>query len=319
MSNNKIIKLGTTDYLEVKGETVSAVRVRLYNVAKDVNVDLLPAYVDLSKVDVKITLERNKQVTTLMNDNLQKLGHYMHYKFGWIPFAEGVTMVPKGVAVKEENYRLVYLNFDGVINLSATDILKVEITLPLNGLYDITKVDNVASYVDVSAEESDGYETHLTRIESFVVKDGEKEQSFTLGDNVTKAMLMNLDKDDYTQPVVKSMQFISNRWNFNSLFLDMVNDQYRLMDSNALENLGILRGEYPYPQTFVLFDHNATVNYLHDLKLNFQFNEDNLNKSQNYIIYSHFTQTAEQVAKASTRKATDVASDAKKIMAASKG
>lgn len=291
----KIVKLGTTEPHVVNKGTFKGVRLQLHTIAAAANVALVENAIDYSQINVKAVLIRNKQTIELFNDTLDILVRYFHNKRGFFNARKGITLVPHGVGVYAENLRLIELDFQGVINVSeGTDEIKVEVTTSLNGTY--TAAANAAnSLVQFEVETGVGYETHISQLTTMAIRENQKTEPFSIGDNVAKLMFINLDKTDYQTPVIKDVNFNSDRLSFQKNFLELVQYHLEGFDTNVYENQA--RGNFEDPQSLILFDGVTPQGFafIHDVNMKVNFNEANVTQSKNYVAYTTFMQEERQL------------------------
>jgi hypothetical protein len=259
----------------VRGITTNAIMVKAF-VINNGNTGT-STDVDWSKCLIKLVLNRNGMQEVIMQDNAKILGlasqvdQVLQLAFGGA--ANDVTPSSLGVLLP------FIIPFGGHINLKGDDSLYLEITNQA-GLF--TAGVEQSSYIETKLIKSIGYEQFIPSIRSHVVQATETQRKYDMGDNVIRTVVLNYDKTDFTNNVINSLTFTSDRLNENYTFADLVTLKLSRYGKQLIgySNPDI-SARIQQDQCFVLTDFNHNFNAL---EIDIAFNSGQVTSSNNYIV-----------------------------------
>jgi hypothetical protein len=307
---SKTCKYNQTEPLIVKKGTFKGIKMQILTVAAAANTALTNAVIDLTQIAVKATLTRGKDSIVLLQDNLDALIRFNQYKQMQHVTINGLTTLLHAAGVYEENTRFIDVPFNCLVDSAfESGELKVEVTVAKAASVFTAAVNTADSIITFDLETGVGYETHLSTLHSKPIVEGTKKDTYVLGDSIQKIMFINKDKTDYTAPVIDTLGLNSDRTQWSKNFNELLHYHLTQVDTNMLENWGVVRGNFIHPQTFAIFDGLFSGqfanggNYMHNVSLDIKFHEAEVATNENEIMYLQFSQTAAQKARAAEKRA----------------
>lgn len=291
-----IVKIGESRQDVLRSGTYDSILISAYLVAAVANTAIAGTDFVPSNVNVKVVLKRDNKQHIIMQDNLQVLGTYSSFKNGYHQFLNGIDKVYPAAGVKAVKLRSVKLDFGGHIRIANGDELIIEVTPNQAGTL-TAALDSVSSNVEFYANPSIGYEEGIPEIMSEVVQATTTKQGFNPGDNITKLVLLNFDKNDLATEVLSNISLQSDRLDLSLSFNQVLARHLSTYDDAAPARFGtalpisanaptVLRGLDYSPQSFVLFDGIAMKMELDQVRLDISFNGANVAASQNYVVHT---------------------------------
>lgn len=285
--------------------SVDGIRVNVYLVAAAANTAITASTAFLPQnVQVKTELKRNKGGLNVLNDNLQILGIYAAKDYTYNLWSKGQVLTAAASGVYETMLITAFIPFGGTINLKGDDELILQM-FAATGVFS-SAINTSTSYIEFTANNSIGYEMATPQVVSQVVQTNITNQRFSLGDNVTKIMLVNLDKTDRTaaNQIITSVQLNSDKLDENLNFFDLINRDANILQAPRYNPTYVTAAgaeafaQAPrLPQTFTLFATPDGVNMnLDNCNVQLTCNGTNVNSSQNFIVATRFWFSAEKVA-----------------------
>ncbi len=278
----------TEDY---KSITLNALRVKA--VLVNPNADPSNADIDWEAVQVKVILRRGQETFVVMQDDLKKLGLASQVdRFNQFVFSQSTQSELLGGGSAMLAFKI---PFGGAICLKGDDYLHVEIN-NLKGLF--TPAIAATSYIEVTPNKCVAYETCIPSIKTMVIQAGESSRRYDLGDNVTKAVFLNYDKEDFKTPVIANLTINSDRFNEDFTFQDLILDKTDRYHIQAADPAKLdVADRIQKDQCFVVLDGQE----YDQVSLNVKFNSANVAASQNYIVYWDFYTSPEILQKAAEK------------------
>lgn len=279
---SRVVKFGEQQTIDIMSNSVNGITLTLYAQADTVNVPFSANLLNLTAVQVKCTLYRGNRSFTIFNDNLRNL--YARSVYGsqvWKAFSTGdssdvaYTLVAAGVAAKQQVVLPIYIVLPGIINLKGSDKLITEVNLPSSAAG--AGVDTSVSNILFDYMEGVGVEWAIPQINSQVIQANVSSFQQSLGSFVTSAWLFNFDKRSYLESdrVVSSMQLSSDKW-------QRVDEANELLTKASIQ--GYMPVGYDFYQSFLLYSGKE----LNNVNLSLNLNTNNVNASQNWIIWDSF-------------------------------
>jgi hypothetical protein len=225
---------------------------------------------------VRATLKRWGKETILFSDNLENVlttTEIFNPVYEYLKdTSKNITTLAAGVGVYATGIIPLELNFGSVINLMGDDELVVEVTAN-PGAFSTTLANQNSSFMTLDKKDAIGIEYFTPKVRSEVIPTSAANYGSDLGDNVTRVVLLQLDKTTRltADQVATSFNFVSDRKNSidtvaevyarnNALYADAADAAVRL-------------------QTLVLHD-GAEVDRC---RVDFTFNGANVTASKNFI------------------------------------
>lgn len=313
-----ISKVGEPRQDVLKSGTYSSVTLNMHMFHTTANTAFVAADFKPESVTVKVIHKTKTGIRTIMNDNLLVLGTYNALRGGLHYFIRGFDRIYPASGVKQYKQRVVTLRFGGCHRVDQGEEILVEVT-PAVGCYS-SNVDTSLSYVEFYANADIGYEAGYFQTRAEVVQPTTSNQSYSPGDNVTKLAFLNFDKDNLTDMVITTLGLSSDK-------LDMqLTDGKILAHIAAQENQtnwryagippteSVFRMADQLPQSFIIFDGEWPKNKdLDQTRLDISFNSANVVASKNWVVWTSYEATQEQVAKAVRREEKHMAEKVAKL------
>jgi hypothetical protein len=196
-----IVKVNENREQILRGQTIGRLKLNAFLAEDTNNVDITPDQLDLTKIFVKMILNRNGKDITLFSDKIvfwavdSALDNNLNYVHPLNTTAANMMIIlAKDVAVKEQALKSVVLDLPGVINLKGSDTLKVEVSMAAGVFH--ANLDQSLCYVEVEFEQFVGYEEYIPQIKVFTINAGESSFSPAVGNDLVKISFINLDKND---------------------------------------------------------------------------------------------------------------------------
>lgn len=316
---------GRTEQLKKTSGTYNSVFIAGHVFATAVNVPLVLADYDPAYVKVKVFLQKKDGAmigAPIINDSLSLLGLNASFDNYYRHFRLGVDKVISGASVKAVKMRYAEIPFSDT-RVEAGQELVVEVTLGSSGVFSAA-VDTTASFVQFELNPSIGYDYADFETVFMPILANQPSASVELGDNVTRIMLINLDKTDYSTPVISSLNLSSDRYNETLDFNKLISRNLRYVGQVAPQLIGtalpVVEGTSDtkfgmtyLPQTFVLFDGNHTGVKIDKAHLDIVFNSANVAASQNFIAITRYKTNLKKLSAAADRQAKHKAEEIGKL------
>lgn len=288
-------------YHKVVNETVNGLNVVVHLVSSVNNVDIADtAYMsnqgfDPSNVTIDVQLKRDGKTFTLMSTNLAVIAHYSTIMMGQNSWLKGKVIVPKAAAVKQEVERTVFIPFFGHHNVKGSDEMVITV---YNGRGTFgTGINEDASSILVTANQSIGVETGIYRFNSQALQANMTTENVNLGDNVQRVAIVSFEKD-WEKPVVKAASLSSDRLDWTKSEGELFLQHQQFFPYNYSDVL-MLRGwteatmKY-YPNTILFHDKDE----IDQAKLSINLYPANVESSENLICWTYFETSREILTKA---------------------
>jgi hypothetical protein len=265
---------------------------------------------DPSQVSVKVVLKRKGKTYVIMQDNLLILGLFNHLEKNLHEFVNGIDKVYPAADAKALKIRIARLNFGGHTRVGEGDELIAEVTVG-SAVYS-SAIDATESSFEFYLNPSIGYETGVYSTVSEVVQSNAPKQSFNPGDNITKLIYLNFDKQTLDTEVLSNVNIQSDRLDVSLTFNQLLGhhlSQYgeipmaRYATSLPLSGgNAVYRALDYYPQSAILFDGDKIANELDNLKVEMSFNSANVSASQNFLVWRRYETWPEIIIAAKERE-----------------
>ena len=229
----QIVKTGGNKTIVITNETIGAIKLNAFLSDDTVNEDLLPTDLDLSKVFLKVILNRNDEDHVIFSDAVQflVLDSHLDNNFDFVhplnvTAANMVKTRIKGVAVKEQALIPITLDLPGVINVKGSDELSVELSIG-SGAFD-AGLDTAVSYIELELVPDVGYESAIAMMKIIRINGGDSTFNPSLGDDVVKVSFINLDKDSILESdsPLESISIKGDKLDLQKTFLQLLSDRY---------------------------------------------------------------------------------------------
>lgn len=309
-----ILKVNETRQEVYSSGTYDGIFVNVLVCANTVNVPLVSSDFNPSLVSTKCTLKREGRSIDIISSNLLLNGVFSTLQSKYHEFINGYDKVYASSSVKAVKLRTLFIPFTGSIRINKGDELIVELSCPNSGAFS-SNVDTNLSSIQFYVNPSIGYELFVPQIKHEVVTSSTPEQSFNLGNNITRIGFINLDKNTLVDEVINQLSLTSDYYdlnlNFNQLLAlnsqnygVMPNSRYgSVLPISATDLTGrALRGLDYNPQSMIIFDGVSKASELQGSRLSLNFNSANVGTSQNYISYITYQTTKQVVADAIVRE-----------------
>lgn len=294
--------------------TYNGIFLNMYMVASALNNALAVADFDSSLVSIKVLLKSKDGVETIMQDNLKLLAAFNTLSKGAWEFQNGLDIIYPSSSAYNNKLRTVFLDFGGHIRLDNSELL-IEVIMPSIGVF-TSNVNVPSSYLEFYANPSVGYSAYIPFTQTEVVQAATTQQSFNIGDNITKLAFLNFDKNDLSAQVISSLNIQSDRldvgYTFNQL---LANNALQYSDIPDLRMGSVLpislssttgrvyRGLPPNPQSMIIWNGERMENELDQCRINCTFNGANVASSNNYFAWRSYKTTQKQINEALNREA----------------
>lgn len=316
-----IVRIGENKQEVATSGKYDAVNLNVYMIASAVNTALAPADFLSSFVTVKVVLRRDGSDYYLLQDNLSILGTFASLLNGYNVWTDGWDKIVATASLKNIKLRAVQLPFGGVHEVKPGDKLICEISVA-NGAFS-ANVDATNSNIDFTFNPAQGVELGIFQTRSEVIQTNTTNQSFSIGDNITKIALLNFDKTDYSSEVVSTLGLNSLTLDANYTFNQLLAIQNTFTDSVGRPAYGtaypvvpgnkVYRGVDALPQSFYIYNGHDENQDLDDVKVYVSFNSANVAASQNYFVYRSYRATQQSVAAAQSEAARSASSKVKNL------
>lgn len=263
---------------QLKNQTVNGISVKAFLIGQQNTFG--SSQIDFSQALLKVILLRKGIPHVICQDNLLVLG-----LASTIDTASQSAFAAKNsrdVILQNSNAYMVsfIVPFGGHLNLSGDDELIIECqNMPT--LFAQQSMQQ-ASYLEIKAVKSVGYEKFVPKIQSLVIQKNELSEQYPLGSNLIRLVLVNIDMQDFNSQVVDDLIFSSDRLNESYTFADLVTNKLARY-GKALVNPAITdeAAEFEQDQSFVLSDFHQ---HFDDVNLQIKFNSPNVNQSKNFLV-----------------------------------
>lgn len=290
----KVIAFGVAKPFSAKNQNITGFEGYIRIAATAVNTALVAADLDLSKISVKISLVRRGQNIPIATDNLQNLTMASNYFSPIIRTAQaswlnGGTRILLAAAVASKEIRVCPVKFDfgGIINLDGDDRLMMEFNLASSAIS--AAVDTATSYANIDFTSGIGIEYVTPQYRSIGIEAACTSLSETLGDNVTRVVLINTNKTD----VLEASQVVTNL-SLSSDKLSYTADYARLLEMQTAQFVDETIAGYRL-QSFCLYNGGMDLD---NVKLDASTTSANVTASKNYIAVFNYMSDPLTLAKA---------------------
>lgn len=282
---SKVIKSGEIQSIQVGGKTVRGFSVGMYLRASAVNTALSTTDYNWRNVTVKSTLKRGNKEYVLVSTTLDVLQQVVCYNdseyfissysnqtkpaYSTLFTQVGVLTYPD-VAVKGLYYIPVDFKFPSVINLTAGDVLNIEVNCN-DGTFQ-GNADTALSYLLLSEIEAVGVEFGIPMLKTLSIQPNQENLTLDLGSNVDELYFINLDKTNplTANQVIQSVTLASDKLKYTKQYIELLGMRSNSTNRNDPDRLG---------QTFRLSNEID----LDGANVTIQFNTANVNTGMNYI------------------------------------
>lgn len=263
---------------------------------------------DPSNVTIQVDLMRNgmrKAIIPATNLALLAAYHCITKEFEY--WHKGRQTVAPATGVYAQVQRVIFIPFGGHINVKGDD--QLIITCQVNKSTYGAGVDASQSVIQVEQNQSIGIETALHTLNFQAIQASQFKDQFNLGDNVLDIALISFQADA-TKEIWQTASLSSDRldWTKNDgeLFLQ------DLSNFDAVFNPTYSSTGRPY------YPHNRLIHANKEIdkaKLIVSLNSGNVNASENFVVWTSFDQTVEQIQKAVNMSNKHAERDVQKITA----
>ncbi|MFD2921331.1 hypothetical protein ACFS6H_16510 [Terrimonas rubra] len=301
-----LVKVGESRQDTRTAGTYNSVTIAVNMIAAAANTALSVSDFKPEQLQVKVILKRNGATEYLLNDNFRLLGTFNALENGLNELINGEDLAIASAGIKANKLRFATLQF-GTVRLNPGDELTCEVTPALNMFG--AAVNSSESFVDFDFNPCVDYEAALFYTKAQVVTANTTSESFNLGNNVTKVMLLNFDKDNLYEQVVNTLAITSDKYDQQLTFNKLVTRRNLNFPNHRPARYGavpptqsVFRLLDMYPQSFIIYNGENDHTDLSNARLDISFNGSNNNVSQNYVVYRYFKGTQEQMLKALQRQ-----------------
>ncbi len=272
------IRDGESKTFELSGKTFQKIKMSHYAVATAVDTPL-SGYIDVLKWNIRITLHRGNAQIVLCDGKLGVIGILgAFYNSNYENLRnQNYTIIQEGAnGNKEIAWGLFEIDLGSVVNLMGGDRAVVEVQ-SVSGSFG-SGVDTATSYMYVDAPDAVGREYVTPVIKTKSLSPNVDNDNVDLGENVTTVIFNNLDKTSVllSDNVIQSMSLSSDKKSTNDVYGELLNQrslQFESQDDAAKRN-----------QSFCLYDGTELKN----AQLNLILDSQNVNSSQNYVVWRYF-------------------------------
>lgn len=308
-----VVKPNETRALTLRNRNVEGISLKVVgklNVGQTVNVKFA-----LQKTILKVTLHRNGTEKVLMNDTLLPLVIESAYGIGAFAYTQGQGVSDyislDGAAQNPLKLLPLIIDFGGVINVKADDVLTVELicnaeTFQHPTTSNTVNVDLGACYIQVDEIEGIGLEYRTPRIMTKAISSGESRVALSLGDNVERISFINILSSgsyDIAESPLEAMSLQSDKVGFSDNLKEMIAKRTRLFTSPSLAQ--------ERNHSFLI--HSGTE--LDGVNIDFTFTPSKVLSGENYVVYRTFDTSISLIQKAQKRASKHQAYDLSKIPA----
>lgn len=299
------VKSNSSDKIVKQSGTFDSLYIGAYLVHGTANTSIVAGDFDPSQVSVKLTVKRSNGTEDKIfnNDSLHLLGSFQTLDKGYNEFKNGMTLVTKDVAVKEQVLRFVRLEFGGHIRVNAGDIMTAEISVAKSGAFS-ANLDTALSYVEFEICESIGYQYGVPETRFIAITAGSPSVKETVGDNVTRLAMLNFDQTGIETDVVTKLGLQSDKLDTSYTFNQLLALNVENIPAPSLAKYsGVTRIIGYLPQCYLLHDAKKTNTELSKCVLDASFNSANVTQGQNYIAVRRFYTSKDMIKNAEDRRA----------------
>lgn len=308
-----IVNQGETKELTIRNRTIDGIMINIVLTGDTLDTAITIANLLTQNITVKATLKREKSVKVLMQNNLRILGLYSTLNYGQTDWTRGNVMTYDAAGAFETRLLSLFIPLGGFLNIKGTDEFVIEFVVA-QGTFGAT-INSTSSYLEFNPHYAVGYETGIPYIYSSVVQQNITQQEFSLGDNVTKIMLINFDQNGYTDAtqVIQTVQLTSDKLDASYNNYDLFNIHRNVFTSPIINRRyaatqpALTDQALPYlpdfPQSYILFaGKNGEVSSLDSTTVYASFNGALVAASQNYVVWSAFETSLKLLERARLRK-----------------
>lgn len=270
------------------------------------NTSILVSDFDPSTINVDVSIKRaSGQTEKIMHDNFQLLGTFNTIDKGYHEFLNGIEKIPKGASQKEVKVRFAELSFGGHVRVNPGDKLMAKLTLAAAGVFS-SNLNAANSSIEFDLVPSIGYQYAMPETIIEPIKASQSSDSYAVGDNVTRLMVMNFDQTDCVQEVITALNLTTDKIDRTLSFNQLQSLNVQNLSSASTERYGtslplsptsptVVRGVSYLPQTYLLHDVEKYKADLSKATLSISFNKAYVNASQNYVAYRKYSTDAKML------------------------
>lgn len=290
----KVISFGVSKPFNAKNQNLTGFDGYIRIAATAVNTALVAADLDLSKINIKISLVRRGQTIAIATDNLQNLTIASNYfspisrtaQASWLNGGTRI-LVAAAAAAKEVRVCPIKFDFGSIINLDGDDRLMMEFNLASSAIS--TAVDTASSYANIDFTAGIGIEYVTPQYRSIGVEASCTSFTETLGDNVTRVVLVNTNKTDIldASAVISNLTFSSDKYSYTADYAKLLEMQNQAFVDETISGYRL--------QNFCLFNGEVDAD---NVKLDASTISTNVTASKNFICVFSFLSDAMTLSKA---------------------
>lgn len=263
-----IYKNGKEPLIFKKG-TFNKLRVLVSLNAAAVNTAISSADFDGTYVDISLTFKKDgDRVYQIFNDNLANLVTALCQGANET-YVVGLQKRVHAGAVKGEHFAFIDLPF-ATLRATELDTINLEVKVSNLGTFS-ANIDGAISFVGVELVATTGYMKGVSETEIISISENTNNQTFPLGDNVQKIVLVNLDKTTITDAVINNVTLQSDKLEATYQFEELVmqDSMFRTKQNFNKSASSVLKHK---PQTFVLHDTDFSLSPLDNTKITVKYN-----------------------------------------------
>ncbi len=281
-----IIKAGETKTEKYQGVTLDGINfnVMLKKLASET--PMSTAWVSLAAVFVRATLSRGAKRHELFSGSLKAFAIESAFNASTLGMAletgDFVDLTDDSFGSAEMGSLPLQIDLGAVLNLRKSDVLEVEISVEPNFINSIAypdhKLDENQTFIEVTANEAIGVETHIPFISMYALTNSDNRVVKNLGDNVTSVSIINLDRTGYgyNEKIVKNLTLNADKIYINDNFETLV-----LKQMNAYNNLSVAGKR---SQNFNIYEGIELDKVTADLNLH----NERIIAGKNFLMFRHF-------------------------------
>lgn len=237
------------------------------------NVNNYPLGLDLSKVNIKAILRRNKADTIVMQDNLDILARESMYFHSIEPLTTFTAYMEKTPYPNRSFYLPLFLDLGSVINLTGDDELNFEVNA-VAGWYG-TNTDASNCVLDFQWRDAIGVEDAIPVIRSRYIQGGATVVNEHLGDNVLSITYVNTHIQNFlsASAPINTLSIVSDKYQINDTYDRMIARRCTQFDSVEDANNRLNTFSYK-PDTEI-----------DDCRINITLNGANILQGKNAIVW----------------------------------
>jgi hypothetical protein len=294
-----IVKINSTDRITARSETINGIRVLALLEAVAANTALpVTAYntqvdFDPAQIKIEVILMRKNVPHTVFSDNLAVLANWATKQKNAALWLRGIALQEPAANVVAIESRSVFIPFAGHINVGADDELSCNVTVNRGAFSG--SLNAQACTLQVEFNNSIGIEWSLPKFQSYPIQAQRNQDTLTLGDNVMDIMLMSFSTDS-KKPVFTAATLGSDRLDWQKNEQELILEHFAHHAESTYDGILPANSKNPffYPQSRII----QCGKEIDRAKVQITMNSVNVLQNENFVCYSSFVQTEEQVNKA---------------------